>query len=163
MDNSTENRKPILIMGIGNLLFKDEGIGIHVVKKMETMTLPENVEVMDGGTSSPIFTYLIEKRDKVILIDAIQAGGKPGTIYRLAEKDFLEGRKGHPRTTQETEFEDAFITTIVIKTKPKELVVIGVEPEDTGENDLKAKIGLSATLEAKMPEIIETVMREIGK
>ena len=161
-DRTVDNRKPILVLGIGNLLFKDEGIGIHVIKKMETMTLPPDVEVMDGGTSSPIFIYLIENRKKVIVIDAIQAGGPPGRIYRLSQKDFLETRKGFPRTTQETEFEDGLRTAIMMKTNPEELVVIGVEPEDMGEKDLKLKIELSPTLEAKIPEIIETVMREIG-
>ena len=161
-DRTGDNRKPVLVLGIGNFLFKDEGIGIHVIQKMQTMPLPPDIELLDGGMASNIFTYLIEKRRKVIVIDVMQAGGPPGTVYRLSEKDFLEERKGHPRTTQETEFEDAFRTTITIKTRPEELVVIGVEPEDIGEKDLKAKIELSRTLEAKIPEIIETVMREIG-
>jgi len=157
------NKKKILVLGIGNLLFKDEGIGIHVVNNMSDMALPPDVEVMDGGTSSPVFTFLIEKREKVIVIDAMQAGGAPGTIYRLSEKEFFEKRKGHPRTTQETEFEDALSTAILMKTNPKELIFIGVEPEDMGEKDLKLKIELSPTLQKKMPEIIEMVIREIGQ
>jgi hydrogenase maturation protease len=155
-----EDRKKILVLGIGNLLFKDEGIGIHVVEKMQTMALPPDVEVIDGGTATNIFPYLIENRDKVILIDAMKAGDSPGTIYRLSTEEFLGTRKGS-RTTQESEFEDALRMTIVMKTNPKELVVIGIEPEYTGEEDHRCEIGLSLSLETKIPEIIEMVMREI--
>ena len=52
--------KSILVIGIGNLLFKDEGIGIHVVEKLRNVNLPPNVEVIDGGTSSHVFVYLLE-------------------------------------------------------------------------------------------------------
>jgi len=157
-----ENRKNILVVAIGNLLFKDEGIGAHVIKKMKTMSLPDNVEVIDGGegTVFPVLAYVIENRDKVVVIMAMQAGGSPGTIYRLSEKEFLETRKGL-RMTQESEFEDTYRTTILMKTKPRELVVIGVEPEDMGENDLKLRIELTPTLEKKIPEIIGMVMNEI--
>ncbi len=156
-----DDRKKILVLGIGILIFKDEGIGIHVVEKLSKMPLPPDVEVIDGGTSSPDFPYLIEKRKKVIAIDAMKAGGAPGPIYRFSEKDFLEKRKGFARTTQETELEDALRTTYIMKTNPDEFVVIGIEPADMGEEDLKAKIELSPILEQKIPEIIATVMREI--
>jgi hydrogenase maturation protease len=155
-----EDRKNILVMGIGNILFKDEGIGIHVIEKLQTMDLPSDVELVDGGMASNVFLYLIEKREKVILIDAMKAGGSPGTIYRLAEKEFLEARKGW-RTTQESEFEDAYRTATLTKTEPGEFVVIGIEPEETGEDTHKCEIGLSPSLETKIPEIIEMVMTEI--
>ena len=156
-----ERKKSILILGIGNLLFKDEGVGIHVAEKMSKMDLPPDVEVMDGGMKAPIFMYIIEGRKKVIVIDAMQRGGPPGSIYRFSEKEYDEKRKGFPRTTQESEFDDALKTTYLMKTTPDEVVFIGVEPEDMGEKDLKLNIGLSPTLKKKMPEIIEAVMREI--
>jgi len=157
-----EDKKKILILGIGNLLFKDEGVGIHVVEKLKTMNLPSDVEVLDGGILATSFMYIIEKRKKVIVIDAMQAGGSPGTVYRLTEKDFLEKRKGHSRTTQETEFEDALLTTHLLKTNPDEIVFIGVEPDDMGEKALKLEMKLSPVLEQKLPEIIEMVIKEIG-
>ncbi|MEW6586355.1 MAG: hydrogenase maturation protease [Nitrospirota bacterium] len=154
-----EDRKKILILGIGNLLFGDEGIGIHVVERMQNMTLPPDVEVIDGGMASNIFPYLIEKREKVVLVDAIKTGGHPGTVYRLSENEFLETRQGL-RTTQESEFEDALRATIVMKTNPKEVVVIGIEPEYTGEEDHVCRIGLSPAVESRIPEIIEAVLKE---
>jgi Ni,Fe-hydrogenase maturation factor len=111
------------------------------------------------GTASNIFPYLIENRENNFN-RCEKAGDSPGTIYRLSEEEFLETRKGS-RTTQESEFEDALRMTITMKTNPKKLVVIGIEPEYTGEEDHKCEIGLSPALETKIPEIIEMVMREI--
>lgn len=152
--------KKILILGIGNLLFKDEGIGVHVVEKIINMALPANVEVVDGGIDSYAFEYFIENRDKVIVVDTMRAGGGPGSIYRLSGEEFL-GRPREFKTTQEMEFEDALRIAILMKTNPKELVVIGVEPEDTGAEAHICEIGLSPSIENKIPKIIQMVMKEI--
>ena len=157
-----ENQKRILILGIGNLLFKDEGIGIHVVNRLKDMDLPPYVEVIDGGTLSSYFIEIVGGRKKIIVIDAIKADGLPGTIYRLTDKDIENKRKGYFRTVFEQEFIDAWKTTYLLKNQPEEVVYIGVEPEDTGEKSLMAEIGLSPTIEKKIPEIIEMVMREIS-
>jgi len=157
-----EDQKRILILGIGNLLLKDEGIGIHVVNRLKDMVLPPYVEVIDGGTLSNYFIQIIEGREKVIVIDAIRADGLPGTIYRLTDKNIEDKRKGYFRTVFEQEFTDALKTTYILKNQPEEVVYIGVEPEDTGEKSLMAEIGLSPTIEKRIPEIIEMVMREIS-
>ena len=72
----------ILILGIGNLLLRDEGVGIHVVQKMKEMELPPGIEVMDGGTMGLNLLYYIENRDRVIVVDTVIVGDPPGTIYR---------------------------------------------------------------------------------
>jgi len=157
-----EDQKRILILGIGNLLFKDEGIGIHVVNRLKDMTMPPYVEVIDGGTLSSYFIEIVGGRKKIIVIDAIKADGLPGTIYRLTDKDIENKRKGYYRTVFEQEFIDAWKTTYLLGTQPEEVVYIGVEPEDTGEKSLMLEIGLSPTIEKRIPEIIEMVMREIS-
>src|SRR4030042_7180736 len=77
----------ILILGIGNLLLKDEGVGVHVVERLREIPLPENVEVLDGGTAGLDLVDFIGGRKKLIVIDAVNAGEKPGTIYRLTEEN----------------------------------------------------------------------------
>ncbi len=81
-----ENKKNILILGIGNILLKDEGIGVHVVNKLKEMQLPPDVEVMDGGTLGIDLLYYIEGRKKVVVIDTVTAGEPPGTMYRFTDK-----------------------------------------------------------------------------
>jgi hydrogenase maturation protease len=156
-----EDQKKILILGIGNILLKDEGIGIHVVNRLKDMVLPLYVEVVDGGTLSDYFFHLIGGRKKVIVIDSIKADGPPGTIYRLTGSDIEDKRKGYYRTVFEQEFIDAWKTTYLLGTQPEEVVYIGVEPEDTGEKTLMLEIGLTPTLEKRIPDIIEMVMKEI--
>lgn len=155
-------QKKILVLGIGNLLFKDEGIGIQVVRKMEDMALPPDVEVMDGGNLGWDVLYELEGRKKVIVIDSVKADGPPGTLYRFTDKDIQARRKGFFQTVPEQELIDCMNTARLLGTLSDEFVFIGVEPEDTGEKDLKAVIMLSPTLEKKMPEIIDFVMKEIN-
>jgi hydrogenase maturation protease len=156
-----DNQKKILVMGIGNLLFKDEGIGIHVVRKLMNMTLPSDVEVLDGGILVTGFYALMAERKKAIIIDAMKAGGPPGTIYRFVDSDIPEKRKGYFRTIQEMEFTNDLENARFAGTKPEEVVFIGIEPEDMGEKSQKLEIGLSPIIEGKIPEIIEMIMREI--
>jgi len=125
------------------------------------MSLPPDVEIIEGGIMAFEIVYLIENRKKVIVIDAMKANGQPGTIYRLVDKDIVERRKDSLKSAAETEFVEYYGNTILLGTTPEKLVFIGVEPEDTGDKDGKLQIALSPTLLNKIPEIIETVMKEI--
>ena len=156
-----DNQKKILVMGIGNLLFKDEGIGIHVAQKLMNMSLPSDVEVLDGGMLVTGFYALMAGRRKAIIIDAMKAGCPPGTIYRFVGSDIPEKRKGYFRTTQELEFTKDLEDARFAGTSPEEIVFIGIEPEDMGEKSQKLEIGLSPIIEEKIPEIIEMVMEEL--
>ena len=156
-----ENKKPILVIGIGNLIIKDEGVGIHVVRRMNDMSLPPSVELLDGGILATSWLYLIEGRKKVIVIVTMKGGGQPGTIYRFTDKEIGEKRKGYFRTIEEQEFTDDVKTSRIMGTPPDEVIFLGIEPEDTGEESFMLEIALSPTLESKMPEIIEMVMKEI--
>jgi hydrogenase maturation protease len=127
-----EPRKKTLILGLGNILLKDEGIGVRVAEKIQEMALPPDVEVMDGGTMSLDLLYSIEGREKVIAIDAVKAGGAPGTMYRFTDKD-LAAKKGFLRTAHSVDFSDVLKTAEFLGTKPDKVIFIGVEPEDLDE------------------------------
>ena len=74
-----------MIVGVGNVLLKDEGIGVHVVRALQEMSLASpngEVEVVDGGTSPSAFDSA-EGADKLIIVDAARGGGEPGTVYRF--------------------------------------------------------------------------------
>jgi hydrogenase maturation protease len=149
------SQKDILIMGVGNILLKDEGIGVHVVGRLKEMSLPENVEVLDGGTAGLDLVDFMENRRKLIVIDAVKSGGKPGTIYRLTE----ENLKIKPKAIisfHEIDFLDALYMSDVMKNKPEEVIVIGIEPKDMSDG-----IDLSPEIEERIPRIIEIVMEEL--
>lgn len=82
--SDTDTRKnKVLILGIGNVLMGDEGIGVHVVNALEKAALPQGVECLDGGTGSFLLLEPMQDAEKVILIDATIDGKPAGTIRRL--------------------------------------------------------------------------------
>jgi len=149
------DKKPILVLGIGNLLLKDEGIGVHIVQRMRDMALPPSVEIMDGGTMGLSLLYCIEGRKKVIIIDAVLTDGIPGTLYRFTDRD-LEVNAGILRSAHEIDFTYVLKTAGFIGTKPDEVVFIGVKPADISEG-----LELSPVIEEKISRIIELVIKEV--
>ena len=89
----TKKEQKILIAGIGNLLFTDEGFGVHVIRQLRQKNLPPNVELIDLGTSTFNLAGLMEGKDKVILVDAIASEEPPGTIFKLTPQDLKSGKR----------------------------------------------------------------------
>ena len=71
-----------LVLGLGNVIMGDEGVGVHVVRGLEKRALPEGVECLDGGTGGFILLEPLENADRIILIDAAADGNVPGTVTR---------------------------------------------------------------------------------
>jgi len=81
------NKIPLRIIGIGNLLLGDEGVGVHVVRHLlEQGHLPEGVDCLDGGTGSLVLLEPLQTADRIILVDATMDGSPPGTLRRLVPK-----------------------------------------------------------------------------
>ena len=92
------NTKKILIMGIGNYLMADEGVGVHAAEQLQLMAWPANTEVLDGGTGGFHLLEYFESHDHVILIDATLDGREPGTIRKIKPrfaKDFPPAMSTH--------------------------------------------------------------------
>jgi hydrogenase maturation protease len=150
-----ESLKHILILGIGNILMKDDGIGVRVVQRIKDKDLPPDVEVMDGGVLGLNLMYYIEGRKKVIVIDAVNVGNPPGTIYRFTEEALLE-KKELLRSAHGVDFYDVIKTAALLGTKPDEVVFLGIEPEVVEEG-----MELSPSLEKRIPRVIELIFMEI--
>jgi hydrogenase maturation protease len=78
-----DSGKPILVLGVGNLLMGDEGVGVHVVRALDSTELPPGARLVDGGTGSVLLLEAMQDASTVILIDASIDGGAPGTVQRL--------------------------------------------------------------------------------
>ena len=78
-----QGRQPILILGLGNILLRDEGVGVRVIETMRELDLPPEVELYDGGTVGADLLDVLADREKVIVIDAISGELPPGTVVRL--------------------------------------------------------------------------------
>lgn len=148
-------KKEILILGIGNLLLRDEGIGVQVAHKLMEMNLPENVEVIDGGTGGLNLINYLEGRKKVIVIDATKAGGKPGTVYTYTDKDL--DLSGSPiLTAHDIDFPNVLKAMKMLSINVPEILFIGIEPADLSDG-----IELSPVLKKQIPRIINLIMDEL--
>ena len=148
--------KKTVVLGVGNELFKDEGVGVHAVRSLQTKTpLSEGeLEIIDSGTSPDIWP-LIDGADKLIIIDAVKGGCEPGTIYRFTPQQIVADRGLITSVHQMGILENLSLTELV-GDKPRDTVIIGVEPAE-----LEPGLELSAKLQGRMSKIIETVMGEI--
>jgi len=154
-DSNAEKKPPrIVVVGVGNLLLKDEGIGIHAVKVLQEMELPPDVKIIDGGTAPDLIAYT-EAGDKLIIIDAARAGGEPGAIYRFLPRDLSQN--GGILSTHELGVEQNLRLMSLTGSKPGEIVIIGIEPKEIGWGT-----ELSPELQQKVPEIVKVVLREMG-
>ncbi|MFH1154179.1 MAG: hydrogenase maturation protease, partial [Pseudomonadota bacterium] len=85
--------KKLLVLGVGNILLSDEGIGVHAVHELLKETWPEDVEFIDGGTFTQDIFYLFNEYELVLVLDIVRAGHEPGTVYRLSEQDLRQDEK----------------------------------------------------------------------
>jgi hydrogenase maturation protease len=148
-------RTPILLIGVGNILFSDEGVGVHLIHEMEKMVLPENIELLDGGTATLSFLDSLSNREKVIIIDAVKGNNKPGTIYRFTPAD-ITVRKDISTSLHQIGVMESLTMFEFIGDRPQEVVIFGIEPEilDWGMN-------LSPSVEAVIPKLIEMIYEEL--
>ena len=143
-----------LVLGVGNLLLKDEGVGVHVAQRMMKMDLPENVEVVDGGTATLDILPLIDGVERLIIVDALKAGEAPGTIYKLTPEDIVQDKQ-EPLSLHQVDLLQTLDMCSLIGSKPSTLI-IGIEPKE-----INFAVGLSSEVEGTLPRVIELVLEEI--
>ena len=143
-----------LILGIGNLLLCDEGVGVHLARALQQERLPENVVILDVGTAFLDALPEIELADRIIMVDAMEAGHAPGTVYRIpfedcAKRDMLASLHG---------FDLSRTLFMAGRETTPEAVVIGIEPAriDWG-------VELSPEVQEMFPALIEAVKTEIAR
>ena len=84
--NSCGGSGRVLVLGLGNILLRDEGAGVHAAQELQKQSLPGNVEVIDGGTAGLEILLSQQCPYKLLVIDATKAGNEPGTIYKIRLK-----------------------------------------------------------------------------
>jgi len=148
--------KKIVVLGIGNELLSDEGIGVHVVRELKKMNiLPTEIEVIEGGTEGFGLINIIIESDRLIIIDSLKGGSKPGTIYKFNIEEALNTPDLFKTSVHQIGILEVINLSGLIGKTP-ETTVIGVEPMD-----VRAGMELSPEIKVKIPRIIELVREEI--
>lgn len=146
-----DKKDKILVLGIGNYLMGDEGIGVHIIHEMEGMDLPDYVEVLDGGTGGFFLMNVFDEYGKVIFLDATMDGLEPGTIvvrYPKFASDFPKSLSVHDVGLKD------MVEALYILDKLPELHLItisvkGIQP---------MVVGMTPEVEASVPKAIETIL-----
>lgn len=146
-----------LVLGVGNLLLSDEGIGIHAIRKLlDLQALSEEVEIIDGGTAGlNLLTYL-EGVDRLVIIDAVETGGPPGTLIRLAG-DRVPAYMALKVSPHEITLPDFLAAAKLRDLYPKEVVIWGMQP-----GSLEVSVDLSPAVEEKLGVLVDHVIGEFA-
>ena len=146
--------KDTVILGIGNILLQDDGVGVHVIKQLENENLPSTIELVDGGTSTLDTLGLFLDYKKVIVVDCLRAGLKPGTIYKIKPEDISNYEK------ENLSIHDVQILDVVkmanMMNKYPEVVIFGIEPEK-----IAVDLEMTQIMVSKIPEIISNIKKEL--
>ncbi len=146
----------ILVLGVGNILLSDEGIGVRVVERFpERWAVPETVELVDGGTCGMGLLDIIAERDHVVVVDAVRLNQKPGTMVRYAGAEvpaFFRNRI----SPHQLGLSDVLAALKLLEREPKGLTLLGVVPLD-----LQPSLDLSPLIAERREELVDRLAEEL--
>lgn len=145
--------RSVLVLGIGNILMSDDGLGVYVVNQMKEsgITLPEGVELVDGGTSGYDLMSVMMNREKIVIVDALKTDDSPGSVYRFTPEYAVES--GSSISLHEVGIMDVIRMIGVMGFNP-EIEIIGIVPEDI--NTLA--ISISNSVKESIPKAVDQIL-----
>ena len=146
----------ITVLGIGNILFSDEGFGIRVIERLQELyAFSDNVSVIDGGVLGLNLLWVLAETDHLIVIDAVRNKSRPGTFIRL-EGEEIPARIRSKNSLHQVDFLEA-LTMCQVFDKVPQAVILGIEPQDIET----LSVELTPLIQSTVDLMIETVLQEI--
>lgn len=159
--DSELNETPVhtLVLGIGNLLWADEGFGVRCVEELHrAYDVPEGVRLMDGGTQGLYLVQYVQRATNMLVFDAIDWGDAPGTLRVIRGDDVPRFMGAKKMSLHQTGFQDVLAAAELMGSVPTNITLIGIqaeELEDWGGS-------LRPSIKAKMPEALALGIREMA-
>jgi hydrogenase maturation protease len=151
--------KMIKIIGCGNILASDDGIGIEVIKKLKSkIKLSKDVEVIEAGLAGLNLLDYMSSEDKVIIVDAMVTKSKPGIIRKFT-RDNLPPNETFPLSLHGLSIIDIikFGETLYSTKLPSQIIIFGIEVKD-----ISPRVGLSREVSTVIPKVIDLILQEIN-
>jgi len=146
-----DKSKSILVLGVGNFLMGDEGVGVHLIQEMDKMELPSHVDILDGGTGGFLLLNCFESYNKIIFVDATMDGKEEGAVSLIRPKfasDFPSALSVH-----DVGLKDMIEAVYLMETQPDlYLFTISIEKVVPMTTELAPKV------EKAIPEAIEQIL-----
>ena len=139
-----------LILGLGNVLLQDEGVGVHALRELEKMNWPDHIDLLDGGTGGFVLLSLFHEYKNMVIIDATLSNEPEGTIKVIKPKFAKDFPKS--LSTHELGLKDMIESAILLGKVPNiQLIVININP------DQKLNMELQPGIKKRLPELVKTV------
>ena len=149
----------ILVLGIGNILWADEGFGVRAVEAFhKAYAVPDNVTILDGGTQGLYLVQFVNEHDRLIVFDAIDYGLEPGTMKIVEDDEVPKFTGAKKMSLHQTGFQEVLSAADLMGHYPERLALIGCQPldlEDWGGP-------LTEPVKAVIPRAVETAVRILG-
>lgn len=147
-----------LVLGIGNVLLQDEGVGIHALGELRRrFSVDAGVDLLDGGTAGVELLRYLDGKDRVLIIDAVAAGHPPGTVFRVEGADVP--RMFHVRISpHQIGLSDVLATALLSDALPGQMVLFGVEPQT-----MTTGLALTPVVEASLDKLVVSVVDELRR
>ena len=146
----------LLVLGIGNMLLTDDGVGVFAAQALQQEEWPAHVRILDAGTFTHDIFYLFEGYDVVLVLDVVHCGGRPGAIYRLTGDELVKN-EAQRLSLHDIDLLDSLNMAEMLHKKRPRLLVLGMEPEDF----TNWKIGLSCAVQECFEDFLTAARREI--
>jgi len=144
----------VVVLGVGNELLKDDGIGVHVARELSKRTFAFPVEIIEAGTV-PDCWQGYEPISKLVVIDAVHGGCEPGAIYKFSPED-VEFETSLNTSIHQISLVDSLKLSKIEGCSPENVVLIGVEPKEIAWGT-----ELSEELRGRIADVVDIIMREI--
>ncbi len=141
-----------LVLGLGNELLADEGVGVHAARLLQEERLPETTRVLEVGTSILDALEDLERAERVIVLDAMKGNGSPGDVYKIALADC----SGSMTIASMHGFDIFRVMALMGRSAPPRVLVFGVEPEQVNWS-----MTLTSSVTRSLPCLLEAVRKEL--
>jgi len=148
------------IIGVGNPLRRDDGIGIVLLEKLieKKDDFPQDIEYIDGGTGGMNLLHILALFDVALIIDAVNLNGKPGESKLFKSEDVCSKKSSINMSTHESDVLKIINLSKELGEIPAELFIFGVQPKDVSQGD-----NLSPELQKSIPLLMSNLQNEITK
>ncbi|MBI3398122.1 MAG: HyaD/HybD family hydrogenase maturation endopeptidase [Deltaproteobacteria bacterium] len=154
----TRPEEKIAILGLGNILLQDEGVGVHAIEALRKgFAFPKNVQLIDGGTMGIDLFSFIEGMDKILIIDAVNIKKEPGTIVTIEDKE-IPSFPSAKLSVHQIAFPDVLSALKLQGRTPAKMALVGIQPES-----IETGLGMSEAVYKNFDRLIKTVLHRLNE
>ena len=149
----------IIVLGLGNILYGDEGFGVRVAEQLYTRyDFPDNIEIIDAGTRGQALLQYVEKADRLLILDAVDFNMPPGKIIFKDNSEIPSYLTAHKMSLHQTSFSEIIWLATLQQLLPKEMVLLGVQP-------ISLEYGTSLTPKVfqLLDKVVELALNQLSK